>query len=63
MTSIFDQAEQTEQLFRDASIKAARKPLDTSNPSGECWHYFEPIGNERRFCDRECCDMWSKEFE
>lgn len=63
MSDIADQAEQTEQLFRDAAIKAARKPLDTRNPSGECLYCSEPTGTDRRWCNSDCASWWSRENE
>lgn len=62
MGDIADQSEATEAFILAANIKAATgKPLDTSNPSGECLYCGEPTGLERRFCDRLCADDWSNE--
>lgn len=58
---IIDQAERHEQQSRDIAIRNAQAAkIDTSNPSGYCWTCDEPTGNDRRWCSRECCDIWSK---
>ena len=41
--------------------KASNKPLDTSNPSGECWYCEEYTGISKRFCDTGCRDDYEKE--
>lgn len=59
-----DLADIQQQLILDAQIAAAKgKPLDTSNPSGECWYCFDMTGYERRFCDAQCCAGRSKDNE
>lgn len=57
-----DRGIELEENILEMRIKAARnKPLDTKNPSGECWNCFSSTGHERRFCDRECADEWEAE--
>lgn len=54
-----DRAEIQEQMARDLSIRAAiGKPLDMSNPSGECWNCGEETGIERRWCGPDCRNDW-----
>ena len=40
-------------------INSIRSTLyNTGNPSGLCWSCDAKIGNERRFCDKDCRDDW-----
>lgn len=48
---------------RIAIIRDRVKKIDTKNPSGLCWYCEESTGNERRFCNKECCDLWTLENE
>lgn len=52
------------QEMTDREITRVRQEaakIDISNSSGECWYCGEPTGNDRRWCDRDCADMWEKE--
>lgn len=58
-----DEAEAVEQLIADKRIAGIRKEaakIDTTNPSGECLWCGEEIGTERRWCNHECMNLWSK---
>jgi hypothetical protein len=62
MGDIADQAEAAESFILAANINAAKgKPLDTSNPSGECLFCGESTGLERRWCDTVCRNDWERE--
>lgn len=59
-----DQSDLIEQALKDSRITAIRKQakkLDISNPGGFCWYCEEETGLEKRFCNIECRDGWSKE--
>lgn len=45
------------------AIRANAARIDTTNPAGDCWFCGDEIGNERRFCDFNCCKSWSREHE
>jgi RNA polymerase-binding transcription factor DksA len=59
-----DTADEADRIFsaihekRIALIRESAKRIDTSNPSGDCWHCGAYIGTYRRFCARECADGW-----
>lgn len=53
--------EMAERSIREICAQAAK--IDTSNESGLCWQCDSETGNERRFCDAQCRDFWSKEHE
>jgi RNA polymerase-binding transcription factor DksA len=44
-------------------IRAVAARIDTSNTYGTCWQCNAYIGDERRFCNKECAAQWSKENE
>jgi len=56
-----DLAAYHEELIRGKAIanicKEAAK-IDTNNPTGLCWTCDEFIGYKRRWCDRDCADMF-----
>lgn len=62
-----DTADEADRIFsainekRIAVIRQHAAKIDTSNPSGDCWHCGESIGVERRFCNRDCADGWEKD--
>lgn len=59
-----DLASLHEEMMRDKAIalicREASK-IDTSNPTGLCWLCGEFIGYKRRWCDKDCADMFEAE--
>ena len=59
-----DLASLHEEMMRDKAIalicREASK-IDTSNPTGLCWTCGEFIGYKRRWCDKDCADMFEAE--
>lgn len=56
-----DLASLHEEMMRDKAIalicrKASK--IDTTNPTGLCWTCAEFIGYKRRWCDKDCADMF-----
>jgi len=49
--------------FTIGKIRAVAARIDTSNASGRCWQCQAATGRERRFCNKQCADNWSKENE
>jgi hypothetical protein len=59
-----DKDYENQQIISDRMVQAAiNKPIDMSNPSGMCYWCDEETGNERRFCDTECRDLWVRDNE
>ena len=59
-----DLASLHEEMMRDKAIalicREASK-IDTTNPTGLCWTCGEFIGYKRRWCDKDCADMFEAE--
>ena len=59
-----DLASLHEEMMRDKAIalicREASK-IDTTNPTGLCWTCGEFIGYKRRWCDRDCADIFEAE--
>jgi hypothetical protein len=59
-----DLASLHEEMMRDKAIalicREASK-IDTTNPTGLCWLCGEFIGYKRRWCDKDCADMFEAE--
>ena len=43
-------------------IRKKAAAIDISNSTGLCFSRGNEIGN-RRFCDKDCADIWSRENE
>lgn len=62
-----DTADEADRIFtaiqekRIAVIRQSAKAIDTTNPSGDCWHCGEYVGTYRRWCNEMCRDQWQKE--
>ena len=59
-----DLAAQHKEMARNKAIalicREASK-IDTTNPTGLCWTCGEFIGYKRRWCDRDCADIFETE--
>jgi hypothetical protein len=59
-----DLASLHEEMMRDKLIAVICREaanIDTTNPTGLCWTCGEFIGYKRRWCDRECADIFEAE--
>lgn len=58
---IIDQAEHQEQMWRDIQIRKSQLASKIKeNTTGKCWCCGDDVINPRRFCDKDCADIWSK---
>ena len=58
MSDIFDIASENEEIARDKALKF-RKP-EGPKPTGKCLWCDEPLEGDRRWCDKDCRDRWSR---
>jgi hypothetical protein len=66
MSHAEDDSVDIEQKLLDLRVKTISKAAHVDylkNPSGACKWCSEPVGVNRRFCDKECADNWEKYFE
>ena len=60
MSSLDDDATDTEMLFNRIAIEAARNNAPTLKATGFCLWCEEDVGVGRRFCSKDCSDDYDK---
>lgn len=64
MADIADEANKTADLFLDAALKNRAHSVvsaTTQSGIGLCLNCGADVDGDRRWCDRECRDMWEQE--
>lgn len=59
--SLDDDAERSEQLFRDAALAEQKAKRVSLKPFGACYFCREPLRPGLLFCDIVCRDDWQYE--
>ena len=59
MSDEIDRASDVEQIQRDSAIANARYSKTTIVSTGECLQCEAELSDGRRWCDFDCCELWS----
>lgn len=65
-SDIADEASRIESAIIEmqiAALRARSQALNLDNQSGLCWYCDAETGIARRFCNKDCAELWSRDNE
>lgn len=60
MADDIDNANELVELSLERAIRKSKESKPVATATGSCLWCEEPVEPPRRWCNRECCELWEK---